>query len=215
MALSADDISLRTLTPADQDFLWEMLYQALYVPPGAPAFPREIVQQPEISRYVEGWGRSGDTGFVAMDGRQPLAAVWIRLLTGEERGYGYVDDATPELSIAVLPAYRGRGIGARLMERMLAAARSEYPALSLSVSADNPAARLYARLGFERVGESGGSLTMCKRFETTQKQYSSFQLRATKRLHSPPQAPQNGRGNAEFSSSSLRCLCRSLRRLRR
>jgi len=110
------------LTPADQDFLWDMLYQALYVPPGAAAFPREIVHQPEISRYVEDWGRRDDAGFVAMDGdaQRRVAAVWIRLLTGERRGYGYVDDATPELSIAALPDYRGRGIGTSLMERVLA-----------------------------------------------------------------------------------------------
>jgi ribosomal protein S18 acetylase RimI-like enzyme len=160
----ADGISVRSLSPADQEFLWEMLYQALYAPPGAPAFPREIVHQPEIRRYVEGWGRPGDMGFVAMEAQQSVAAVWIRLWAGEDCGYGYVDDETPELSIAVLPACRARGIGTGLMARMLAAARSEYPAISLSVSANNPAVRLYERLGFERVGESGSSLTMCKRF---------------------------------------------------
>jgi len=164
-----DDISVRRLTQADQDFLREMLYQALYVPQGAAAFPREIVHQPEISRYVEDWGRRDDAGFVAMDERkqQPVAAVWIRLLTGEGRGYGYVDDAAPELSIAVLPDYRGRGIGTRLLERVLAESQSAYPAISLSVSADNPAVHLYRRLGFELAGEPGPSLTMIKRFVIT------------------------------------------------
>ncbi len=162
----SNNISMRMLTPADQDFLWEMLYQALYVPPGAAAFPREIVHQPEISRYVEDWGRPDDAGFVAVDenAQQSVAAVWIRLLTGEGRGYGYVDDATPELSIAVLPDYRGCGVGTRLLERVMAESQSAYKAISLSVSADNPAVRLYQRLGFELVGEPGTSLTMIKRF---------------------------------------------------
>ncbi len=164
----ADSINIvvRPLTPSDEGFLWEMLYQALYVPPGAPPLPHEIVRQPEISRYVENWGEPGDAGFAAIDVsvQQPVGAAWIRLLTGERRGYGYVDDATPELSVAVLPGYRGLGIGTKLMARLLAEAQSDYPAISLSVSADNPAARLYQRLGFEVIGESGASLTMINAF---------------------------------------------------
>jgi ribosomal protein S18 acetylase RimI-like enzyme len=142
-----------------------MLYQALYIPPGAPPLPREIVHRPEISRYVDNWGKPGDEGFAAIDEKtqRPVAAVWIRLLTGENRGYGYVDDATPELSIAVLPGYRGQGIGTILLTRMLAEAKSVHPAISLSVSADNPALRLYQRSGFEVVGEPSSSLTMIRR----------------------------------------------------
>jgi len=58
------DIIIRALTPADEPFLWEMLYQALYVPEGADPFPRDIVRRPEISRYAQGWGQADDLGFV-------------------------------------------------------------------------------------------------------------------------------------------------------
>ena len=153
---------IRSIRPDDEPFLGEMLYQALYVAAGEPPFPREIVEQPEIRRYVEGWGRPDDFGFVAEDEktRQPVGAAWARLMTGDARGYGYVDEATPELTIAVLPEYRGGGVGRRLLERLLAASRSRYPALCLSVSAGNPAQRLYRRLGFEIVKASAESLTM-------------------------------------------------------
>ncbi len=40
------------------------------------------------------------------------------------------------------------------------AAVESVPALSLSVEPDNPAARLYERLGFEVVGVVGGAHTM-------------------------------------------------------
>jgi ribosomal protein S18 acetylase RimI-like enzyme len=153
---------IRPLTNEDEPFLWEMLYQALYVPAGEPPFPPEIVRQPELSCYVAGWGRADDAGFVALleETFEPVGAVWIRLLQGADKGYGYMDDATPELTVALRPAARGQGVGTQLMQEMLAAARGKYATLSLSVSVENPARRLYQRLGFETVGQTGTSLTM-------------------------------------------------------
>lgn len=65
--------------------------------------------------------------------------------------------------MAVLPGLRGRGVGSDLLAQLLRSARAVYRAVSLSVSADNPAVRLYERAGFERVRECGESLTMLKR----------------------------------------------------
>ncbi|MDQ1592717.1 MAG: hypothetical protein QOG71_3344 [Pyrinomonadaceae bacterium] len=146
-----------------------MLYQSLYVPEGGVPFPRDVVTRPELAKYVEGWGRAGDVGFVAIDSRdgELLGAAWLRLLAGDARGYGYVDDATPELAIAVLPEHRGRGVGTALLERLLEAARSVYASVSLSVSSGNPAARLYERMGFERADDGGGaSVVMIKSLRT-------------------------------------------------
>lgn len=156
--------TIRQATGEDEPFLWEMLYQALHVPPGQPPFPREIVEQPEIGRYLRGWGRDGDLALLAVETetQQPVGAVWIRLMIGEDKGYGYVDERTPELSIAVLPKHRGKGVGEQLMKQLFDFACARYAAVSLSVSADNPAANLYRRLGFETVSAIGNSLTMVK-----------------------------------------------------
>ena len=153
---------IRPLTQADEPFLWQMLYQALCVPPGADPFPPEIINEPEIARYVRQWGRDGDAGFVAIDEttRQPFGAAWMRLFTAADKGYGYVDDQTPELSVALFSEYRNLGIGTELLNYLIEAARERWPGLSLSVSTDNPAIRLYERLGFEVISESGSSLTM-------------------------------------------------------
>lgn len=158
-------IDIRPLTPADQAVLWDMLYHALFVPAGAPPFPSKIVQQPEIARYAAGWGREHDAGFAAVDeiSRQTTGAAWFRLLTGAHQGYGYVDDQTPELSIAVKPAWRGQGIGTALLAHLLWAVQPHYQAIALSVTHDNPAIRLYTRLGFEVVNARGDSLTMLRR----------------------------------------------------
>jgi ribosomal protein S18 acetylase RimI-like enzyme len=157
--------SIRRLTSSDQPFLWEMLYQSLFVPEGRKPFPREVLGRSEVSRYVERWGREGDLGFIAVDGGsgEPVGAVWLRLLAGAEKGYGYVDDETPELGMAVLPDYRGRGLGTDLLGRLLESAGADYRKVCLSVSADNPALRLYERAGFKRVGGDGSSVIMVKR----------------------------------------------------
>ena len=157
--------SIRALTPADQPFLYEMMYQAIFVPEGETPPPRSVVHNPPIRKYVEVFGRPGDLGFIAVDDEagQPIGAAWVRLLSAEEHGYGFVDEATPELVIAVLPAYRGHGLGTALMEQLMAAAQAHYPAIALSVWPANPAYRLYLRLGFEVVAEDGPAVTMLRR----------------------------------------------------
>lgn len=149
-------MTFRPILQADTPFLWEMLYQALYVPEGHPPFPREIIQQPEIAQYVQDWGQPDDEGLIACDDETPIGAVWIRRI----RAYGFVDDDTPELSLAMLPGYRGLGIGTKLMNELFALLQGRYAALSLSVSKENPALRLYERLSFEVVKDDGNSVTM-------------------------------------------------------
>ncbi len=163
---------IQRLTQADEPVLWEMLYHALYVPDGHEPFPKEIVSEPEISRYVLEWGKVNDDGFAAVDQatQHPLGAVWIRLFESENRGYGYIDDETPELSIAIRPGHRNQGLGTDLLNQMIAEAGKQYAGLSLSVSSGNPAKRLYERLGFEVVEQNGTSLTMLKRLEKPENQ---------------------------------------------
>lgn len=159
------DYIIRPLTQEDEPFLWEMLYHAIYVADGDPLPERDVIKQPEVARYVRDWGRADDSGFIATDAfsQQPIGAAWLRLLTGDDKGYGYIDDATPELSVAVLPDCRGKGIGTMLLTKLLQTASIHCSAFSLSVAPDNPARRLYQRLGFEVVGTSGTSLTMRKK----------------------------------------------------
>jgi GNAT superfamily N-acetyltransferase len=152
MTIAASDIRLVALTAADGPFLWEMLYLALYVPEGQPPPPRDMVGEPDLARYVRGWGRPGDWGLLALDGEKPVGAIWLREWRGREKGYGFVAPEIPELSIALLPGFRNRGLGRRMIETVIAAARERHPGLSLSVVEDSPARRLYERLGFRSTG---------------------------------------------------------------
>ena len=159
-----DLLTIRAATPNDEPFLWEALYHAVYVPKGKPPLSRDIVNQPEITRYVSGWGRLCDRGVVAVMGNQPVGAAWLRLWMNGDNGFGYVDNHTPELSISVLPECRGTGIGTRMMELLLNDPETKFSGVSLSVTAENPAVRLYRRFGFETVETKGDSLTMIKRW---------------------------------------------------
>lgn len=163
-------VHLRLLAPADEPFLWTALYHALHVPPGADPFPSEIVRQPDLACYVDGWmQRPGDLGVGAEIGQDLIGAAWLRRWRSGAPGFGFIDEATPELSMALLPGHRGQGIGTRLLQRLLAEAARESEAVSLSVSMSNPAMRLYERAGFAVVGQpAGGSVTMVTRLSPRQ-----------------------------------------------
>lgn len=157
--------TIRPLGPADEPFLWEMLHEAIYIPEGGTKPDRAILQEPSLAHYVAGWGEQpDDCGLLAIDSQngQLIGAAWLRLFPATDPGWGFVDGATPEVSIAMLPAYRGQGIGAALLTALITQATGRYAALSLSVDPQNPAMRLYARLGFVAVGAFGTSVTMRK-----------------------------------------------------
>jgi GNAT superfamily N-acetyltransferase len=123
-----------------------MLYLALFVPAGSPPFARSILDDPAIDRYVQGWGaQSGDYGVIAHVDGAPRGAAWLRYFTADSPGYGFVSEATPELTVAVTKAYRNHGIGAQLVAHL----QERVPTISLSCDPANHAWRLYRRAGFE------------------------------------------------------------------
>ena len=159
-----DGTCLRGLTPDDEAFLWTALLHALHVPPGGSTPSRDVLDDPAVARYVSGWmGHEGDWGLLAETRSGPVGAAWLRQWPGEERGYGFVDAGTPELSMSVLPGHRQRGVGTRLLRGVLAVADGRFDAVSLSVSQSNSARRLYRREGFVSVGDAqAGSMTMVR-----------------------------------------------------
>ena len=145
----------------DYHFLREMLYEALFVPEGEKPFPKSILDLPEIAKYIENWALPGNFGIIAGDGDESVGAVWGRLFKSNNRGYGYIDDKTPELTMAVKNSYRNRGIGSELMRRFLNLAKEKgYKAVSLSVDKRNRAANFYRGLGFKIINKAETAYTM-------------------------------------------------------
>jgi ribosomal protein S18 acetylase RimI-like enzyme len=147
---------------ADHDFLAAILLDAAFWRPGQVRPPlAAALRDPMLARYLDGWGRAGDAGLVAVRGSERLGAAMHRLFDPERPGYGFVGAGIPEVTIGVVAAERGQGVGTALLRGLIREARDRgYPALSLSVEFDNAALRLYQRLGFRRVGGVDNAWTM-------------------------------------------------------
>ena len=142
--------SIRQVTQDDIPFLWEMIYYASRMPEDGTASSDAARFDPYVNIYVKDWGRRGDCGVVAYEPQslRKLGAAWIRFLTDDKSHYGYYDDETPELAIAVLPEMKGQGVGSALLSHMIEMARGQVPAIVLTVRNDNPARHLYERCRF-------------------------------------------------------------------
>jgi ribosomal protein S18 acetylase RimI-like enzyme len=117
--------------------------------------------EPPVQRYVERWGRPGDTALIAIQDFQRVGAAWFRLFNDRNGGYGFIDAETPELSIAIVPSKRGSGLGSELLDALLTRARADgYAGISLSVEKGSPAVGLYERHGFAHVRDDDGGVTM-------------------------------------------------------
>jgi GNAT superfamily N-acetyltransferase len=157
-------IDLRPATSADIELLKRTLFEAVSWNPERELPPYEFaIAHPELARYHEGWGRKGDLAVIAERDGEVVGASLCRLFTAEDHGHGYVDDETPELAVAVWTSHRGEGIGTQLMNAIEDAARDAgCSQISLSVDADNPARRLYERLGYATLTVDEGGIRMLK-----------------------------------------------------
>ena len=108
--MMSENVTIRPATIADEPVLWAMLYQAIYIPPGATAPPRDILRRPELSRYVEGWSAPDDIGFVAEAGGQPVPGIFDAVPYCIDLICGPYLETRPEVCKAFRPqgAVRGR-----------------------------------------------------------------------------------------------------------
>ncbi|CAH0126927.1 GNAT family N-acetyltransferase [Microbacterium foliorum] len=153
-----DAYSIRAAVQADGSFLGDMVVEAANWRAGGARARHEILTAVEHRRYVTGWMRPADAGFVAIDSDEvPIGAAWYRILAQDDPGFGYVGTAVPELIIGVRPVWRAHGVGRALLRRLVVHARSQgHSRISLSVEHDNFAKALYRSEGFI-VTESGSA----------------------------------------------------------
>jgi ribosomal protein S18 acetylase RimI-like enzyme len=158
--------TIRQAEASDQALLWEILYEALWDPPATPRRPRSVLEKPLVAAYVKDWGsQDADLGFLAIaDDGSPAGGILSRLLVPPLAGGAFYDLHTPQLGIAVFPAFRNQGIGTTLFSQFLAAASTRFPRVALGVHPENRTAiRLYKKFGFYQFAiGNGGYLNMVK-----------------------------------------------------
>ncbi|MCL1868115.1 MAG: GNAT family N-acetyltransferase [Paludibacter sp.] len=145
-----NNLKIRQILIEEYPVLENFLYHAIFLPLGAEPLPREVIFVPEIFVYIKDFGGKDDCCVVAEQDEQIVGAAWTRIISA----YGYINDKTPELAISVLPNWRGKGIGNKMMKSLFDLLRERgYQQTSLSVQKNNPAVRFYERLGYKITGK--------------------------------------------------------------
>ncbi len=154
----------RLLRHDEFDFLEEMLYESIFVPEGHPPLPYSIIKDPAIAKYIQDWGNSSDDiAIVAEIEDELIGAVWGRKFKQQNAGYGFINENTPEIGIAVKKEYRNMGIGKKLMTEICSIYKSRnIQAISLSVSQGNKAKQFYLQHGFIITNENNDDYIMMK-----------------------------------------------------
>ncbi len=150
------EIIIREIKSEEVVKLEDMLYEAIYQPDENSLIPRSVIGLPEVKVYIKDFGTKKDDYYLVADkGGEIVGAVWVRILNGDIKGYGYIDDETPEFAISLFKNYRNQGIGTRLMTAMVGHLSAKgYKQTSLNVKKENYAVNLYKKIGFEIINEN-------------------------------------------------------------
>ena len=153
---------IRTIKANEYSVLEDFLYEAVFIPKGASAPPKEIIYKPELQVYIADFGkRKGDMGLVADVDNKTVGAVWVRIMND----YGHIDNETPSLAISLYKEYRNYGIGTAMMKEMLNVLdQAGYKQASLAVQKENYAVKMYRNVGFEVVDENESEYIMLYKF---------------------------------------------------
>jgi len=148
-----DHISLRPIRPEDEPFLF-----GLYVitwEEGLESFSWEGADKADEASLLRLNFKAHQHHYATIS---PKAEQMIILLDGRPAGSLIVIRARKEIRLAeivLVPEYRNRGIGGALIEELAGEAGKSGLPLRLHVAKFNRAIRLYRRLGFVLIGDTG------------------------------------------------------------
>ncbi|HMS56725.1 MAG TPA: hypothetical protein PKA27_15130 [Fimbriimonadaceae bacterium] len=143
-------VAIRPIVESDADFMRSMALAIgrIWLEAGHEFEPKDLMV------YLDGWGREGDLGVVAMAGDREVGAAWLRLFDYEACGPGFVSPGVPELAMAAEPYARGE-VEDRLVDGLFLLARSQKVAfVSTAVPSDCEEKALLESLGFADAGFS-------------------------------------------------------------
>jgi len=144
------DIARREVKPEDREFLYEL-----------------YASTRETEMALTGWSDEEQESFLRMQFKAQTtdyarnyadARFDLLLCGGEPAGRLYLDRREREIrivDIALMPAFRNRGIGTELLKEIQTEAEAAGKAVTIHVEMNNPAMTLYNRLGFVPIGDHG------------------------------------------------------------
>ena len=143
-------LKIREIKQKELSLLQDFLYEAIFKKDEKSPLSKKAIKKPELKVYIEDFGQEDDNCLVAEVNDKIVGAVWSRIFKGDIKGFGYIDDQTPELAISLYKGYRNQGIGTKLMKNMIELLKEKgYNQISLSVQKDNYAVKMYEKFGFE------------------------------------------------------------------
>lgn len=151
-------IVLRELRKDETGLLKVFLYEAIFIPEGAEAPDRSIIERPELALYYKDFGSGpADNCIVAEADGKVVGSVWTRIMDD----YGHVKEDIPSFAISLYKEYRGKGIGTMMMRQMLQLLKTQgYKKASLAVQKENYAVKMYEKAGFKTVKENDEEFIM-------------------------------------------------------
>ncbi|MBF9018814.1 MULTISPECIES: bifunctional helix-turn-helix transcriptional regulator/GNAT family N-acetyltransferase [unclassified Oceanispirochaeta] len=162
-------ITFRVADSEDIHYLKEMLFEAVYwrsIKQGnAPNFEEGLKAEGVMNSLID-WGkRKQDLGLIALNGSNQIGAAWIRYYQKSNSIRGFIEDSVPVLVIGIKNEYRNKGIGTEILNLLIEKAKGKcINSISLMVSEDNEAYKLYRKVGFELKEKHGDSLLMIMNF---------------------------------------------------
>jgi len=159
---------IREYKDKDYKFLREMLFEAVYWRSQVKPDIETALLNKGVKEAIDNFGqRQGDKCFVE-SGLELEGAAWYRFYDEKNQIRGYINNEIPVVVIGVSEKHRRKGVGYKLLKALLIQGKEDgYEALSLCVSKDNYALKLYERLGFIIYEDIEDSLIMIYKYEET------------------------------------------------
>ena len=157
-------VNCRTYTQKDNQFLREMLFEAVFwsrTENNRPSLEEGLSYDYTKHVLIDFGKRKGDIAVIVEIDGEKAGAAFIRYWNDEVNLRGYISEDIPVLVIAVAKAYRRQGVGSVLLEMLKRVAEeNDILKISLCVTKNNVAYQLYANHEFKIVEEIDSSYNM-------------------------------------------------------